>query len=407
MAERGKHDAPGQLSGYLYQVLAALKLLLKTKDPEAQICIERFDDVAFVEDDVPQIMIQTKHQLNKPGNLNDTSVDLWRTINSWCDSIKIYKTTTVDTNFVIITTAVAKDKSAASYLTKTPYRDWNKAKDILHHIAKTDDGQTNQQFYQAYLSLTPEDQENLIKNTFVCDKSPSIANIKNDIMPYIRIVTLPPFEERVYDKVIGWWIRNTIQCLTSVEPVFISYRQLQKEMFDVGSEYKADSLPIDVNPFYQPTDEELETLSPENRIFIEQLNLIALSHDRLKRCIRDYYNAYRQRSQWVRENLLFIDDLTKYENILIDEWDRLFVIMKEHIADYGNGMSDDQKCEQGKALFGRIEDLNLPIRRNVTQPFIMRGTYHDLANQLKVGWHVDFMERLCHLLRGEQYGSMG
>lgn len=71
MAERGKHDAPGQLSGYLYQVLSALLLLLETKEPESKICIERFDDVAFVEDDVPQIMVQTKHQLNKQGNLGD------------------------------------------------------------------------------------------------------------------------------------------------------------------------------------------------------------------------------------------------------------------------------------------------------------------------------------------------
>lgn len=299
-----------------------------------------------------------------------------------------------------MTTAAAKDESAASYLVKSPCRDWAKAKAILQNTAETDSGQTNQAFYKAYLSLDAGEQENLVRNIFIYDSSPPISNIKNNIMPYIRMATLPPFEERVYDKVIGWWIRNVIECLTAAEPVFIGYRQLQKELFDVGSEYKADSLPIDVDPFYQPTDEELAALSPENRIFIEQLNLIALSHDRLKRCIRDYYNAFRQRSQWVRESLLFIDDLTKYENVLIDEWDRLFSIMKEHIADYGAGITDDQKHQQGKDLFGKIEELNLPIRKNVTQPFIMRGTFHGLANQLKVGWHLDYMERLCHLLKG-------
>lgn len=400
MEEHGKHDAPGQLSGYLYQVLAALLLLLEAQEPEAKLCIERFDDVAFIEDDLPQVMVQTKHQLTKRGNLGDTSVDLWRTINSWCDSIKKYRSTTADTRFIIVTTAIAKEDSAASHLAKFSGRDWRKAKDILLNIAKTDTGKTNNPFYQAFLALEPDEQENLVKHIYICDMSPSISDIKISIMPYIRIITLPPFEQRVYDKVIGWWIRNIIQCLVSVEPVFISYRQLQQELFDIGSEYKADSLPIDVDPFYQPTDEELEALSPQNRIFIEQLNLIALSHDRLKRCIRDYYNAYRQRSQWVRESLLFIDDLTKYEKALIDEWDRLFIIMKEHLEDYGNTVSDDQKRKQGKSLFDRVEELNFPIRKNVSQPFIMRGTFHQLANQLKVGWHVDYMKRLCHLLRG-------
>ena len=46
---------------------------------------EKFDDIAFVEQDEPVLMIQTKHQLYRPGNLSNTSVDLWRTIKSWCD----------------------------------------------------------------------------------------------------------------------------------------------------------------------------------------------------------------------------------------------------------------------------------------------------------------------------------
>ena len=76
MAVRNEHDASGQLSGYFYQVLSALLLLLETKELEAQICVERFDDVAFVENDIPQIMVQIKHQLRRQGTLNDTSTDL-------------------------------------------------------------------------------------------------------------------------------------------------------------------------------------------------------------------------------------------------------------------------------------------------------------------------------------------
>jgi hypothetical protein len=400
MTERSKHDAPGQLVGYLYQVLAALLLLFENKNPEAQICIERFDDVAFVVEDTPQIVIQTKHQISRHGSLNDNSVDLWRTINSWCSLIKTNKIAVGDTSFVIITTARAKDGSAASCLTKTNHRNCPKARRILNCTAETDTVQKNQNFYSAYLSLCEEDQEDLIKNIFVYDNASSIVNIKNDIMLYVRNATLPTFEERVYDKILGWWTQNAINCLVSKEPIFISYRQLQSKLHDVGGEYKADSLPIDVDHLYQPTDQELDALQPENRMFIEQLYLISISNGRLKRCIRDYYNAYRQRSQWVREKVLYIDELTKYEASLIDEWHRIFLIMEEDISDHGNQITEKEKRKKGRELFGTIEDLDLPIRKNVTQPFIMRGTYHELANQLKVGWHIDFYERLCKLLRG-------
>jgi hypothetical protein len=219
-------------------------------------------------------------------------------------------------------------------------------------------------------------------------------------MPYVRTATLPKFEDRVYDRAIGWWTNKVIQCLVSEKLVFISYRQLQNAMFDIGSEYKADSLPIDFNSQDQPTEEELMKLSSENRLFIEQLRLIELSNQLLKRCIREYYNAYRQRSKWLREELLYVDDLQKYEDALIDEWNRLFLIMQQDLKDYAN-CSDKQKCIAGRKLLGKIEELDLRIRPNVSQPFIMRGTYHKLADQKKIGWHVDFMDRLCQLLKGE------
>lgn len=400
MIEHNVHDASGQLSGYLYQVLSALLLLLETRNPDSQLCIEKFDDVAFVEKDNPQIMIQIKHQLYRQGSLSDTSTDYWRTIKSWCDHIKNNGNFENTTDFVIITTAKAQDNSIAFYLKNMFSRDWKKALEIMRQVACSNASKTNKNYYDAFKSLDDKQQEDLVKHIYVYDMSPNIGAIKESIMPYVRVITLQPFEERVYEKIVGWWIISAIQCLISEEPVFISYRQLQKKMNDIGSEYKADSLPIDVDPYYQPTDHELDQLPPENRIFIEQLGLIAISNSRLKRCIRDYYNAYRQRSQWVREQLLFINDLEKYENRLVDEWNRLFLIMKEDIEDYGDQLAENQKQIAGRKLFGEIENLSLPIRSNVPDPFIMRGTYHELANRLVVGWHVDFMDRLCELLRG-------
>lgn len=48
------HDASEQMLGYLYQVRYALSLLLKNDNPNYQISIEKFDDVAFVENDIPK-----------------------------------------------------------------------------------------------------------------------------------------------------------------------------------------------------------------------------------------------------------------------------------------------------------------------------------------------------------------
>lgn len=403
MSPNNIHNASGQMAGYFYQVLAALSLLLDSRERNAQVCIEKFDDIAFIEQDEPILMIQTKHQLYRRGNLTDTSIDLWRTIKSWCDSINNSQTHLLDTHFAILTTSVAQEKTAAYYLRKDGNRNTNEAIRLLIEATKAETVQANEKYYSAFLGLSQELRDNLIRHTYVYDNSQNISNLKTDIMRYIRCATLPQFEERVYNSVLGWWINAVIQCLCSEDPVFINRIQLQQIIFDIGSGYKADSLPIDIDAYYNPSESELNELIPENRIFIEQLKPISLSNDRLRRCIREYYNAYRQRSLWVREQLLLANELQDYEALLIDEWNRLFSIMKEKLADYGEELTEQSKAKAGRELFGNIEDFNLPIRERVTQPFIMRGSYHDLANRMIVGWHINFMERLCHLLRGREY----
>lgn len=395
-----KHDASGQLTGYLYQVFTALLLLIQAKNPEVQICIEKFDDIAFLSDDEPIVLIQTKHHTTSQGNLSDTSTDLWRTIKSWCDYI--VENDVDKTQFFIITTSDAPEYSATYFLANS-CRDEDKAWNILQDTAKQKviEESVNKKFYESFLNMDIEIQKKLIANIYVLSNAPIIKDLKDEMMPYIRMTTFPQFVDKVYDEIVGWWTSEVIKGLLSKEPYLISQKQLHLKIADIGSKYKQDSLPIDVDLLHSPSDEEMGEVVGQNTIFGEQLKLIDLSAERIRRCIRDYYNAYSQRSIWVREQLTDLDELQRYNDRLIDEWDRLYLIMKEELEDYGEELTEDIKKKRGRKLLTDIESLNIFIRQNVSDPFIMRGSYHDLSNQLKVGWHIDFLERLNKLLEEE------
>ena len=63
------HQASEQMLGYLYQVRYALALLLDNTNSNCQISIEKFDDVAFSNDDIPAQLIQLKrYDLHKERN---------------------------------------------------------------------------------------------------------------------------------------------------------------------------------------------------------------------------------------------------------------------------------------------------------------------------------------------------
>ena len=61
-------------------------------------------------------------------------------------------------------------------------------------------------------------------------------------------------------------------------------------------------------------------------------------------------------------------------------------------------LTDKEKSRAGRKLLTEIEGKDIRIRPKCQDAFIMRGSYHMLADELKVGWHIDFLERLKNLL---------
>lgn len=113
--------------------------------------------------------------------------------------------------------------------------------------------------------------------------------------------------------------------------------------------------------------------------------LICIGNHRLNIAIRDYYRAFSQRANWIRDDLLYINELEKYEQQLIDEWEHHFASMEDELSILGTQATEEAKVKYGKTLFKEIESGDIRIRPKVQNPFIMRGSYHILANQLKIG----------------------
>ena len=56
----------------------------------------------------------------------------------------------------------------------------------------------------------------------------------------------------------------------------------------------------------------------------------------------------------------------------------------------------------GRKLYRSVIDKDLRIRSRVDERYVVRGTYHHLANSLKVGWHPEYVERLWRTVQEGQ-----
>ena len=69
--------------GYFYQSRYALFLLLSRAEADAELFVERLDDISFEQGDDPVELLQTKHHIKATASLSDASTALWKTLRVW------------------------------------------------------------------------------------------------------------------------------------------------------------------------------------------------------------------------------------------------------------------------------------------------------------------------------------
>jgi hypothetical protein len=95
--------------------------------------------------------------------------------------------------------------------------------------------------------------------------------------------------------------------------------------------------------------------------------------------------------------------LERYEDRLVEEWDILFHQRRDEL---GEEASEESKKIVAQTLYKWVETATHPqIKPGVPEPSISRGTYQMLSDSQRVGWHLEFKERLRQLLENQESAS--
>ena len=155
---------------------------------------------------------------------------------------------------------------------------------------------------------------------------------KKDIRKQIRYSCVAKFENAILERLEGWWYGQAIKALCSDSPVFVNQNQVRYYISSLSKEYSDDNLPIDI---FDVNLNDIQTSDNEN-ILCEQLKLLNFKNRRMQIILRDYYRAFQQRANWVRNDLLYMNELEEYELKLIDEWEHCFIAMEEDLSACSN-----------------------------------------------------------------------
>lgn len=394
--ERGQFSAAPSSLGYFYQCrYALLEALRRLPDGDRiSIGIETLDDVVFEKDGAPVEILQTKHHINSRASLSDASPDLWKSLRIWIEG-QSGGTIPPDARLFLVTTGVCSTGAAAAYL-RPDGRDEQKALERLAATASTSTSNTNAVAYKAFTSLNDEGRTCLIKAMTVLDASPSIGQLDDRLRQAVFYGVERRFLDSYVQRLVEWWYGRVVKHLLDQHPSPILGEELEAEAHRIQDQFKVDNLPVD-DDIMQAT---VDASGYMGRPFVEQLNLIGVNQNRVLHAIRNYYRAFEHRSRWLREELLYVGDLERYEDRLVEEWDLMFQQMRDVL---GTDAAEEAKTRAAQNLYCWVETgSHHPIRPAVSEPAIARGTYQMLADDLRVGWHLEFRERLKAVLSGTE-----
>ncbi len=378
------------MAGYLFQARYALLLGIDEarRNPGLELAIETFDDVSFEDSAGPVQLIQTKHHARRAA-VSDYSVDLWKTLNVWIHRFLEDPTNATRTRLIFLTTDIVADGSALSYLRKgDDSRTESLALELLVSAAETSGNHATLDARNDFLDLTPTTQQILLAGIWVLDNAPNLIDVRDEIETALHYAAPREQVPDLTDQLEGWWFARVASAITDTQPTAIPLTSIHNKIAELRENYKLRNLPL---------HESIEDMSfltempSDDRTFIRQMALVQLGDVEVRATVHDYYRAFEQRSRWAREHLLLDGEADRYDRDLQDAWHRRFLRCTTSLDD---DAAEHTKVVQGKAVFHWARE-HQQLFRNRDEIWLSSGSLQMLADDLRVGWHPDYLELLA------------
>ena len=391
-----KFSAGPQGLGYIYQPRLALFKLVEQPE-RTGVLIEGQDDLEFVGEGGTRSLASLKHRA--PGStLTDLSTDFWKSVRIWLDRYKSAGRSTSQLQFFMFTTATVANTSFLSAFLMDTSASTDALPEEFGAAMERSEAQLIGKIRASYSDLSEEERRDFLGRVSIFDASPRITDIADLLSDRLLRTVRREYRQAVLERLEGWWNDIAVRQIAGdkTEPIYGA--EVSDKLSSIAEEYRSDNLPITFR------GKQPDGIDPDGdeRLFVRQLRILGTSTDRIQSAIIDYYRAFEQRSSWAREDLLVPGEMEEYEDRLVEEWRRYKDLVVEAL---GTDESEEKLVAAGKELFrwAEFETENLRIRERVTEPYVVRGAFHILANGRplpRVHWHPKFLERIEGILEG-------
>lgn len=213
------------------------------------------------------------------------------------------------------------------------------------------------------------------------------AGSPNDTLPPLFTAKLISADS--LDDAIKWahgWVKETIDALLHAsKPARLSHSEFRDALLAF---VKAHDRLVVLRSYAGTPDTTDVDSHLAFKCYVRQLRIIDLPDVELLEAVNDFLRASIDRTEWARRGLITETSLDEFERELVVTW-------RNKQRKVSIGSSHVRAEHQGQLLYADCMDHSHPLDGLQTPQAFLRGSFHSIADDRKIGWHPDYTKFLA------------
>lgn len=390
-----QHSAGASMAGFMFQIDRMIDWLAQS-DVGFRAGVESLDDVVIQSDEGITRLEQDK--LSFVGNpITDRSANLWKTLAIWIQLVEAGECSLEDTEFFLVTNQAVKSGIAAILKLLPKERDKKKLVKTIRDALK--DPPEAWSASAAVVSAIPDAKLVQFLDRVTVATAP-YGGDEGSLAHFATRLNLPSeIAKHVIEDLRGWLMTIVEEQLLSrakatnaaaFAPTFVGVEEFRVQLTRIKVRHFDDRLMLRAAQEILVDPKEHDSARSER--FVRQLQIIEFDKsdpENLVEAITDFLRSKEERTRLAVANAVTKKDFEQYKTQLIDHW------KIKHRGAIRAGFPTE--ADTGQEVLDRCLEYRPKLAdHDVSEGYLLRGTYHDLANLIHsgIGWHPRFPELL-------------
>lgn len=392
--KRRSANVPGQFYGYSLQITRVVAHFLRAQQGQS-VSIEHLDDVATHTEE-GAIVEQDKSGLaHNP--ISDRSPELWKSLANWVRAIRAGALKS-DTRFLLYVAqghrgdvissihAVTNKPDADALVLSLRLKFWGKPP---KYAAKAKLPSGLAEHVNDVLSAS----DDLLARLFVNLTLESGSGAPNDdlaAMPGMAAITQEKTDD-VLKFLLGWAKKVIDKCIQEGRAAVITWDEFHKQFVSAAKKFDRAENVLIANTI-EVTEAELQK-ELRDRTYVRQLEVVRCNEGSLVQAVNDFLRSAVHRTSWSEDGDVIESSFGEFEESLDRAWRNQKAVV--NIEQRSLGEED-----QGLLLYVKCQQLQVPLQGKDVPNFFVPGSFHTMADSLRVGWHPRYHEVVSALAAG-------